>query len=192
MNDVGPFLYQTTERPEPVRVVMRDDQPWFAAVDLCRILGIRNSRDALARLDDDEKGVVLTDTLGGRQELSAVTESGMFALVLGSRKPSARRFRKWLTAEVLPALRKQGYYALGAPTAIAAAKAAAHLHRHDKAVLAAVRYFVERGAPPPRIGEIAQMAGLSIENTWQSLNLLKEVRLIELTEIGGPRPGYDR
>ncbi|WP_298164593.1 Bro-N domain-containing protein [Novosphingobium sp.] len=100
--------YQFDE--EPVRVVMIANEPWFVANDLCRVLSIANARHALARLDDDEKGVTTSDTLGGVQEMNVVSESGMYALVLGSRKPEARRFRKWVTSEVLPELRRTGRY----------------------------------------------------------------------------------
>ena len=96
----------------PVRVMTIDGAPWFVANDICNALLIKNARDALARLDEDEKGVGLTDTLGGRQELNIVSESGMYALVLGSRKPEAQRFRKWVTAEVLPSIRRTGSYSL--------------------------------------------------------------------------------
>jgi hypothetical protein len=102
--------YQFDEAP--VRVMMLADEPWFVANDLCAALSLRNSRDALSKLDDDEKGVGLTDTLGGKQELNIVSESGMYALILRSRKPEARRFRKWVTSEVLPAIRRTGRYQL--------------------------------------------------------------------------------
>lgn len=102
--------YQFDE--DPVRVVMIAGDPWFVANDLSRVLGINNARQALSRLDDDEKGVTLNDTLGGIQEMNVVSESGMYALVLGSRKQEARRFRKWVTSEVLPELRRTGKYQL--------------------------------------------------------------------------------
>jgi len=95
---------------QQVRVVIIDGEPHFIATDLCDVLDIRNSRDALARLDDDEKGVVTTDTLGGPQQVAAVNESGMYALVLTSRKPEAKAFKKWVTGTVLPAIRKTGSY----------------------------------------------------------------------------------
>ena len=98
---------------QQVRVVIIDGEPHFVATDLCDVLDIRNSRDALARLDDDEKGVVTTDTLGGPQQVATVNESGMYALVLTSRKPEAKAFKKWVTGTVLPAIRKTGSY--GAP-----------------------------------------------------------------------------
>ena len=93
-----------------VRMQMIKDEPWFAAKDVCELLGLDNSRQAVSRLDDDEKGVSNSDTLGGKQELTFVNESGMYALIFQSRKPQARAFRKWVTGEVLPSLRKYGYY----------------------------------------------------------------------------------
>ncbi len=94
----------------PVRAVMKGDQTWFVAKDVCDILGIANPRDAIAEFDDDEKGVVKADTLGGPQELNAVNESGLYNLIFTSRKPEARRFRKWVTGTVLPEIRKTGSY----------------------------------------------------------------------------------
>ena len=93
-----------------IRMQMVNGEPWFAAKDLCELLGLDNSRQAVSRLDDDEKGVISSDTLGGKQELTFVSESGMYALIFQSRKPQARAFRKWVTGEVLPSLRKYGYY----------------------------------------------------------------------------------
>jgi anti-repressor protein len=94
-----------------VRTVIQDGLPWFVAKDVCNILEITNSRDAVARLDEDEKGVVLTDTPGGSQQLQAVTESGLYVLVLSSRKPEAKAFKRWVTHEVIPSIRKHGLYA---------------------------------------------------------------------------------
>ena len=93
-----------------IRMQMIKDEPWFAAKDVCELLGLDNSRQAVSRLDDDEKCVINSDTLGGKQELTFVNESGMYALIFQSRKPQARAFRKWVTGEVLPSLRKYGYY----------------------------------------------------------------------------------
>lgn len=94
-----------------VRVVGTADAPWFVAKDVCAALGIANYRDALASLEEDEKGVALTDTLGGAQEMLTVNESGLYALIFRSRKEQARIFRKWVTSEVLPQIRKTGRYA---------------------------------------------------------------------------------
>lgn len=98
-----------------VRVVMIDGEPWFVAVDVCRILEISNSRDAVARLDDDEKADVgITDTSSNgvqqRRTVTAISESGLYALIFTSRKPEAKKFRKWVTHEVLPSIRKTGAY----------------------------------------------------------------------------------
>lgn len=71
--------------------VTRDSEPWFVATDICKALEISNNHDALSRLDADEKGVISTDTLGGKQEMSIVSEPGLYSLVLGSRKPEAER-----------------------------------------------------------------------------------------------------
>lgn len=87
-------------------------EPWFVAKDICDILGIRNSRQALAKLDEDEKGVFFIDTLGGKQEMATVNESGLYVLIFLSRKAEAKKFRKWVTSELLPTLRKEGSYEL--------------------------------------------------------------------------------
>ena len=87
-----------------------NNQPWFVAADVCKALEVRNPRDAVARLDDDERGVAITDTLGGKQEVSTINESGLYSLILTSRKVEAKRFKKWVTSEVLPSIRKTGGY----------------------------------------------------------------------------------
>ena len=93
-----------------VRTVTLNGAPCFVAADICRALDIANSRDAVKRLDDDERGVVSTDTLGGVQEMTVVNESGLYSLVLGSRKPEAKQFKRWITHEVIPTIRKTGGY----------------------------------------------------------------------------------
>ena len=104
-----------------MRVVLRDGEPWFVAADVCRVLEIGNSRDAVARLDEDERdGVGITDTIGRRQEMTVISESGLYALIFTSRKDAAKRFRKWITAEVIPAIRRTGRYEM--PQAVPAAE----------------------------------------------------------------------
>lgn len=93
-----------------LRVVTIDGNPWFVAADVCDALGIENNRNATARLDDDEKGVRTMDTPSGQQELTIINESGLYSLILTSRKPEAKKFKKWVTSEVLPAIRKTGSY----------------------------------------------------------------------------------
>lgn len=91
----------------------KDGQVWFIARDICSVLDIKNSRDALAVLDDDEKGVAFTDTLGGRQRVAIVNESGLYALIIRSNKPQAKAVRKWVTSQVIPSIRKHGGYING-------------------------------------------------------------------------------
>ena len=105
-NDLITFEFVT----QSVRVLIIDGEPWFVAVDVCAALHINNNRMALERLDDDEKGVSVMDTPGGPQKMSIINESGLYALILTSRKPEAKKFKKWVTSEVLPTLRKQGHY----------------------------------------------------------------------------------
>ncbi len=96
-----------------IRTLNINGEPWFVASDVCKALGIANNRDAVARLDEDEKGVALTDTLGGVQNLTTVNEPGLYALVLSSRKPEAKAFKRWITHEVIPSIRKHGGYVAG-------------------------------------------------------------------------------
>lgn len=95
-----------------VRVVSDDtDTPYFVAADVCRVLGYKNIRDSVAR-HVDEEDVVKRDTLtnGGRQQMLCVNESGVYALIFGSKLPRAREFKRWVTSEVLPAIRRGGAY----------------------------------------------------------------------------------
>lgn len=94
-----------------VRVVMKNSQPWFVAKDVCDVLEIGDTHKAVDRLDDDERGRSLIPTLGGQQDMLTITESGLYSLTLGSRKPQARPFKRWVTHEVLPSIRKTGLYA---------------------------------------------------------------------------------
>lgn len=84
--------------------------PLFVAADVAAILGYGSTKDATRILDDDEKQTVSIDTNGGKQSMTVVTESGLYAMILKSRRPEAKRFRKWVTSEVLPAIRKTGQY----------------------------------------------------------------------------------
>lgn len=108
MSDIQ--LFQSDEFGE-LRTFTNGDEVSFVAKDVCTILGISKYRDALSRLDDDERGSVLLDTPGGKQQVSTVTESGFYRLVIVSRKPEAKAFQRWVTHEVLPAIRRKGIYA---------------------------------------------------------------------------------
>lgn len=100
------------ENPEfgAVRSILIDGDPWFVAADVCKALEIEKTNRALSRLDDDEKGAHSVSTPGGRQRMSIISESGLYSLILGSRKPEARAFKRWITHEVIPSIRKHGAY----------------------------------------------------------------------------------
>lgn len=106
-----------------VRVVMRGEEPWFVARDVCKCLGIANARDAVSRLDEDEKGVGVSDTLGGAQDMCIISESGLYTPVIRSNKPEAKDFRRWVTHDVLPSIRKTGMYMPNFNDPLEAAKA---------------------------------------------------------------------
>ncbi|WP_241493918.1 Bro-N domain-containing protein [Pseudomonas mediterranea] len=113
-NNVIPFRFES----KPVRTLLIDNQPWFVAADVCASLGIGNVSLAVNGradresdgLDEDEKGIATVNTPSGSQEMLVVSESGLYALIFKSRKAEAKRFKKWVTAEVLPAIRKYGRY----------------------------------------------------------------------------------
>ncbi|EEC8952100.1 BRO-N domain-containing protein [Escherichia coli] len=118
-NDFTIFKFGDSE----IRVINKCGEPWFVAKDVCDALALTNSRKALTALDDDEKGVTLSYTLGGEQNLSIVSESGMYTLVLRCRDAVNKgsvphKFRKWVTAEVLPSIRKHGEYVKGKKTTV--------------------------------------------------------------------------
>lgn len=98
-----------------VRVVDRDGGIWFVANDVCAALDIANPRNVVARLEEDERdGVHTVDAMGRLQETTIISESGLYSLIFRSRKPVAVQFRRWVTQEVLPAIRRTGHYALPA------------------------------------------------------------------------------
>lgn len=94
-----------------VRILIRENkEPWFVAVDVCKILDIANVSDAIGRLDEDEKLTSVLPIAGQKRTVNLINESGLYALILRSRKPEAKSFRKWVTSEVLPSIRKHGAY----------------------------------------------------------------------------------
>lgn len=116
-----------------VRTVTVDGDPWFVATDVCAVLDIGNSRQALSYLDADEKGVTTNDTPGGDQQLSVVSEPGLYSLILRSRKPEARDFKRWVTHEVLPQIRQTGSYSVEAQREVPGNYAAALREAADQA-----------------------------------------------------------
>ena len=109
-------VFSFNQSSTPIRVQIINDEPWFVAKDVCEVLGIANHKDAASRLDEDERrGVGITDPIGRPQTVTAVSESGLYSLVFQSRKAEAKKFRKWVTSEVLPSIRKKGYYGIYKP-----------------------------------------------------------------------------
>ncbi len=106
MNGLQIFTYNGNE----VRTVQKDGEPWWVLKDVCEVLGISKYRDTAARLEDDERELIRVDTLGGAQEMLCVNESGLYNVILRSDKPEAKPFRKWVTSEVLPSIRRHGAY----------------------------------------------------------------------------------
>ncbi len=165
-----------------VRAINRDGDLWFVASDVCAALAVGNHRDALSRLDEDEKGVVLIDTLGGSQQTSAVNEPGLYALVLSSRKPGAKAFKRWITHEVIPALRTKGQYSIRPLTPAEQALAHAELLVAHERKLTAIQEAqivldqrladievrqtsIERGTEYFTVMAFASRCGLRVDNT---------------------------
>jgi prophage antirepressor-like protein len=116
--DLVPFQFEN----HPIRIeIGEDSEPWFIAKDVCQVLGIVNVADAVSRLDDDQKITIVNadgnPRAGIPHTLLAVNESGLYDLTLDSRKPEARRVRKWVVTDVMPAIRKTGRYQIGPPEA---------------------------------------------------------------------------
>jgi prophage antirepressor-like protein len=94
-----------------VRTIVINHEPWLIGRDIADVLGYSNTRKAIAdHVDDEDRGVTKCDTLGGRQEMTIINESGFYSLVMGSKLPTAKRFKRWVTSEVLPSIRKTGHY----------------------------------------------------------------------------------
>ena len=97
-----------------IRTIQQNKEPWFVGKDVAAILGYSNPRDALAKhVDAEDKGVAKCDTLGGNQDLTIINESGLYSLILSSKMPKAKEFKRWVTSEVIPAIRKTGGYIAG-------------------------------------------------------------------------------
>lgn len=168
---------------QSIRIVEVEGDAWFVLKDLCAVLELANYRNVAARLDADEKDVRLMDTPGGEQRLITVNESGLYAVILRSDKPVAKDFRKWVTNEVLPSLRKTGAYAM-APTAPApdfaqlerlAGLTAQAIENSEKRVLAEVEQRIE------------EMVAEQPINSVQKNELYRAVRNLAAVMGGKPR-----
>ena len=105
-------IFENSEFGE-IRTVEINNEPWFVGRDVATVLGYSNPRKAIGdHVDDEDKGVTKCDTLGGSQDLTIINESGLYSLILSSKLPNAKAFKRWVTSEVLPAIRKHGLYAI--------------------------------------------------------------------------------
>lgn len=112
MNDLQVFTYENTQ----LRTIEREDGVWWVLKDVCETLGIVNHKNVAARLDEDEKGVHLVDHPSGQYTMTIINEPGLYNVILRSDKPEAKDFKRWVTHEVLPAIRNKGHYAMKAKT----------------------------------------------------------------------------
>jgi hypothetical protein len=106
------FKYEEGNELSELTTVEINGEIWFVANDVCKLLGIANSRDAVSGLDDDEKLTSVIPTAGQNRSVNLINESGLYALIFKSKKESAKKFRKWVTKEVLPSIRKKGSYGI--------------------------------------------------------------------------------
>jgi prophage antirepressor-like protein len=106
------FKYQSSEEQQmnELTTVDIDGEVWFVGIQVCNLLDIKNASDAIGRLDDDEKLTSVIPISGQNRNVNLISESGLYALIFKSRKKSAQEFRKWVTKEVIPSIRKKGYY----------------------------------------------------------------------------------
>lgn len=156
MNEILPFTFPVTG--QPVRSLVLDGEPWFVAKDTCEVVGIAKYRDAVAQLDEDERVSMTVDTPGGPQQMVFVNEPGVWALMMISRSPQVKPFRRWLSHEVLPAIRKTGSYSVDAAQATVpvtvqiAVNALAEVAHNEHVVPAAARILAFKRWRKPRKG----------------------------------------
>lgn len=164
-----------------IRALQIDGEPWFVAKDILDALGV--DRTALRKLDDDEKGVDSIHTPGGNQDVNVVSEAGLYVLILGSRKPEARAFKRWITHDVIPSIRRHGLYAtpqaaeamladpdvmIGALQALKAERARVAELSAENAALAPKALFADAVASSDRCILVGDMAKLLKQNGYNT------------------------
>lgn len=152
---------------QQVRTVNFDGEPWFVAADVARILGYRMASDMTRRLDDDEKGTHSARTPGGEQEMAVISEAGLYAAILGSQVAGARAFKRWVTHEVLPAIRRAGSYAVQPQHVIPAsfADALELAARQAREIEAQAVQIAELEPDAARAEQLAETEGLALVGT---------------------------
>lgn len=172
------------ESEQSIRIILIDNEPWFVAVDVANALNFRDAPNMTRMLDDDEKGTHIVRTLGGNQELTIISESGLYHAVLKSRKPEAKVFRKWVTSEVLPSIRKTGCYVapVAAPTQDETIVITESEAEHLRKIVGGIAYCLPtmtsikvaaaiygRIKSPLRIGRIDDLPALYLDKTTSYL-----------------------
>ena len=155
MNDLTEYKFNAAD----VRTVIINNEPWFVASNVYKILGLTNSREHLKKLNDTEKGVSVIDTLGGAQKVRIINESGLYGLTFMSKKPAAQKFRFWITSEVIPSIRKHNGYLRGQATADQV-DALVHAHSRERhALIETIReqaFAIDIMKPSGSFGETSQ------------------------------------
>jgi prophage antirepressor-like protein len=188
MNDLK--IFQNEEFGE-IRTLTIDGEPWFVAKDITDRLKYSNGRKAVAdHVDDEDKGVTKVTTLGGNQDMTIINESGVYSLVFGSNMPEAKRFKRWVTFEVLPEIRKTGIY--HAPTSFAEALELAAAQAREMEKLAAenakllpkAEFFdaVTDSKSAISIGEVAKVLDVGIGQN-KLFAFLREKKILDYHNI---------
>lgn len=172
MNDLQ--LFNSNEFGK-IRAVKQNDEPWFVGRDVATALGYSNPRDALSKhVDPEDKGVTKCDTLGGAQALTIINESGLYSLILSSKLPSARKFKRWITKDVIPTIRKTGGYTLVPKTFAEALRLAAtqqeQIEQQQKQLEAdkpkvAFADAITSSSTSCLVGELAKLIRQAVERT---------------------------
>jgi anti-repressor protein len=110
MSAITTFIFPMTS--DAVRITDQNGDPWFIAKDICDALGLTNPSQTLSYLDEDERSIITDEALRANGPVTIINESGLYSLILRSRKPEAKAFKKWVTSEVLPSIRRNGSYAV--------------------------------------------------------------------------------
>lgn len=161
MNDLQIFTYQQST----VRTVERDGEPWFVLKDVCDVLNLTTPARVAERLDKDEVSQThLTDSIGRQQETTVINESGLYSVILRSDKPEAKPFRKWVTSEVIPAIRRHGSYSQKPLTPAEQLLAQANVLVEQERRLSALEETAEKTS---RAIEMIAAPAASTRDTWQ-------------------------
>lgn len=172
MNEVT--IFKNAEFGE-IRTLDLNGEPWFVGKDVAEVLGYSNVRDALSKhVDDEDKGVAICDTLGGTQTMTIINESGLYSLILSSKLPTAKKFKHWVTSEVLPAIRRTGAYNSGYSTAYSAEEVRGIIMQEATRMLINIntRLGLRKEKAPPK-KDTSKIGQLSPEDRQRAESIIK-------------------